>query len=205
MRAKLPDQTGFVERDGVRLHYEVYGSGPQTMLFIPPWSIVHSRVYKAQLPYFSGRFRCIAYDGRGNGKSDRPDRAEAYSLENSVADALAVMDCDRHGRGHPGRPVLRRPDRLRARGPSSRAGEGRHPGRHRGADRARPFLHDAAAFPGAAASSSRAGTSTIARTGWPTIPTSPSTSSATSSPSRTRPSRSRTASAGPARPTGRCW
>jgi pimeloyl-ACP methyl ester carboxylesterase/predicted glycosyltransferase len=91
MRAKLPDQTGFVERDGVRLHYEVYGSGPHTMLFIPPWSIVHSRVYKAQLPYFSGRFRCIAYDGRGNGKSDRPDRAEAYSLENSVADALAVM------------------------------------------------------------------------------------------------------------------
>jgi pimeloyl-ACP methyl ester carboxylesterase len=84
-----PIGPAFVERDGVRLHYEVYGSGPQTMLFIPPWSIVHSRVYKAQLPYFSGRFRCIAYDGRGNGKSDRPDRTEAYSLENAVADALA--------------------------------------------------------------------------------------------------------------------
>ena len=40
MRAKLPDQTGFVERGGVRVHYEVYGSGPQTMLFIPPWSII---------------------------------------------------------------------------------------------------------------------------------------------------------------------
>ena len=53
MRAKLPDQTGFVERDRVRLHYDVYGSGAQAMLFIPPWSIVHSRVYKAQLPYSS--------------------------------------------------------------------------------------------------------------------------------------------------------
>ena len=42
------------------------------MVFVPPWSIVHSRVYKAQLPYFSERFRCVTYDGRGNGKSDRP-------------------------------------------------------------------------------------------------------------------------------------
>jgi pimeloyl-ACP methyl ester carboxylesterase len=95
MRAKLPARDGFVERDGVRLYYEVYGHGPETMVFLPPWSIVHSRIYKAQLPYFSERFRCIAYDGRGNGKSDRPADAAAYSLDNYVADALAVMEaCD---------------------------------------------------------------------------------------------------------------
>ena len=97
MRAKLPDKDGFVERDGVRIHYEVYGRGPQTMVFLPPWSIVHARVYKAQLPYFSERFRCIAYDGRGNGRSDRPDEVAAYSLENNVADALAVMDATAAG------------------------------------------------------------------------------------------------------------
>ena len=92
MRARQPDQSGHVSRDGVRIYYEVYGTGPQTMLFVPPWSIVHSRVYKAQLPYLSQRFRCITFDNRGNGKSDRPDRAGAYSLENCVGDALAVMD-----------------------------------------------------------------------------------------------------------------
>jgi pimeloyl-ACP methyl ester carboxylesterase len=92
MRAKLPDTSGFVERDGARLHYEVYGSGPETILFVPPWSIVHSRVYKAQLPYFGERFRCIAYDGLGNGRSDRPAAIEAYSLESSALNALAVMD-----------------------------------------------------------------------------------------------------------------
>jgi hypothetical protein len=27
------------------------------------------RIYKAQLPYFSERFRCITFDGRGDGKS----------------------------------------------------------------------------------------------------------------------------------------
>ena len=62
MRAKLPNEEGFVERDGVKLFYEVYGEGPETMVFIPPWCIVHSRIYKAQLPYFSERFRCITYD-----------------------------------------------------------------------------------------------------------------------------------------------
>jgi pimeloyl-ACP methyl ester carboxylesterase/predicted glycosyltransferase len=92
MRAKLPCKDGFVERDGVRIYYEVYGEGPQTMLFLPPWSIVHSRVYKAQLPYFSERFRCIAFDARGNGKSDRPTDMAAYAFENHILDALAVMD-----------------------------------------------------------------------------------------------------------------
>jgi pimeloyl-ACP methyl ester carboxylesterase/predicted glycosyltransferase len=92
MRAKLPAQEGFVERDGVKLAYAIYGDGPQTIVFIPPWAIVHSRVYKAQVPYFSERFRCITYDGRGNGKSDRPDEVAAYTLDNYVADALAVMD-----------------------------------------------------------------------------------------------------------------
>ena len=92
MRAKLPVQDGFVDRDGVKLYYEVYGNGPQTMVFVPPWSIVHSRVYKAQLPYFSERFRCVTYDGRGNGKSDRPADVAAYSLDNYVADLPSVMD-----------------------------------------------------------------------------------------------------------------
>jgi pimeloyl-ACP methyl ester carboxylesterase/predicted glycosyltransferase len=92
MRAKLPIVEGFVERDDVKLHYEVYGDGPETIVFLPPWSIVHSRVYKAQLPYLSERFRCIAYDGRGNGKSDRPVEVEAYTLDNYVSDAIAVMD-----------------------------------------------------------------------------------------------------------------
>jgi pimeloyl-ACP methyl ester carboxylesterase/predicted glycosyltransferase len=97
MRAKLPVEEGTVERDGVKLHYEVYGTGAETIVFIPPWSIVHSRVYKAQLPYFSDRFRCVTYDGRGNGKSDRPADVAAYSLNHSVADLLAVMDATRTG------------------------------------------------------------------------------------------------------------
>ncbi len=97
MRAKLPNETGFVDRDGVKIYYEIYGDGPETMLFLPPWSIVHSRIYKAQLPYFSERFRCITFDARGNGKTDRPADVAAYSLDNNVADALAIMDATNAG------------------------------------------------------------------------------------------------------------
>src|ERR1700722_11068224 len=92
MRAKMPAQEGFVDRNGVKLHYEMYGHGTETIVFVPPWSITHARVYKAQLPYFSERFRCVTYDGRGNGKSDRPEQVAAYSLANFAGDALAVMD-----------------------------------------------------------------------------------------------------------------
>jgi len=98
MRAKLPAEDGFIARDGVKIHYEIYGDGPETMVFIPPWAIVHSRVYKAQLPYLSERFRCITYDGRGNGQSDRPADVAAYSLDNYLADALAVMDATNAGK-----------------------------------------------------------------------------------------------------------
>src|SRR5260221_11540923 len=101
MRAKLPRNSRFVDRDGVKIYYEIYGDGPETMVFLPPWPIVHSRIYKAQLPYFSERFGCITFDGRGNGKSDRPADVAAYSLDNYVADALAVMDATEAGSGNP--------------------------------------------------------------------------------------------------------
>ena len=92
MRAKLPHTEGKIDRDGVKLHYEVYGNGSHTMLFVPTWSLVHSRVYKAQIPYFSEHFRCVTFDPRGNGKSDRPRDPEAYQLRDYVEDVLAVMD-----------------------------------------------------------------------------------------------------------------
>jgi pimeloyl-ACP methyl ester carboxylesterase/predicted glycosyltransferase len=98
MRAKLPVEEGYVERDGVRLRYEIYGNGPETLVFVPPWSIVHARVYKAQLPYFSERFRCITFDGRGNGGSDRPEKVEDYTLDHFVADLLVIMDATEAGR-----------------------------------------------------------------------------------------------------------
>jgi pimeloyl-ACP methyl ester carboxylesterase/predicted glycosyltransferase len=91
-RARYPDFEGFVERDGVRSFYEVYGEGERTILLLPTWSVVHSRHWKAQIPYLARHARVVTFDGRGNGRSDRPAGVEAYSEHELAHDALAVLD-----------------------------------------------------------------------------------------------------------------
>jgi pimeloyl-ACP methyl ester carboxylesterase/predicted glycosyltransferase len=91
-RARYPDEEGFVERDGVSVFWERYGEGEPTILFLPTWSIVHSRTWKMQIPYLSRHCRVLTVDPRGNGKSDRPREADAYREEEFAADALAVLD-----------------------------------------------------------------------------------------------------------------
>ena len=92
MRAKQPLSEGTVSNKGVDIHYEVHGEGDHTIVFVPTWSIIHSRLYKAQVPYFSEHFRVMTYDPRGNGKSDRPDTPDGYGLAAEVGDLLAVLD-----------------------------------------------------------------------------------------------------------------
>src|SRR5215211_1383530 len=92
MRAREPDAEGYVDRGGVKLHYEVFGNGRPTVFLLPTWSIVHSRFWKAQVPYLSRHSRVLTFDGRGNGRSDRPTAAEAYTEQEFAADAVAVMD-----------------------------------------------------------------------------------------------------------------
>ena len=91
-RARYPDAEGYVEREGVRLFYEVYGEGEPTVFLLPTWSIIHSRHWKLQIPYLARHFRVVAFDGRGNGKSDRPAEGRAYTEVEFVADSLAVLD-----------------------------------------------------------------------------------------------------------------
>ncbi|HEY3428883.1 MAG TPA: alpha/beta hydrolase, partial [Acidimicrobiia bacterium] len=91
MRARLPDHTGFVERDGVRVAYEVHGDGERTILLVPPSPITHSRSWKGQVHYLARHFRVVTMDGRGNGLSDRPQTAGAYLPDEMVGDITAVI------------------------------------------------------------------------------------------------------------------
>jgi pimeloyl-ACP methyl ester carboxylesterase/predicted glycosyltransferase len=92
VRARQPDVDGYVDRDGVRVHYEVYGDGPTPIVFAPADLIVDSRMWKAQVAFLSRHHRVVAIDARGNGRSDRPIGPEHYSDLTAVGDLLAVMD-----------------------------------------------------------------------------------------------------------------
>jgi pimeloyl-ACP methyl ester carboxylesterase len=92
MRARTPDHTGYAEQGGVKISYEVFGDGAPAVLFLPAAPITHSREWKGQVPYLSRHFRVVTYDGRGNGRSDRPSDPAAYTDAEYVADVLAVMD-----------------------------------------------------------------------------------------------------------------
>jgi pimeloyl-ACP methyl ester carboxylesterase/predicted glycosyltransferase len=91
-RARYPDTADWVEVDGIRTYYEVYGSGEPTILFLPTWTLVHSRIWKMQIPVFARHHRVITFDPRGNGRSDRPTDPAAYDERAFAADALAVLD-----------------------------------------------------------------------------------------------------------------
>jgi pimeloyl-ACP methyl ester carboxylesterase/UDP:flavonoid glycosyltransferase YjiC (YdhE family) len=92
MRARLPDESGYVVNAGVRIHYEVHGSGYPAILLLPTWAIVDSQHWKMQVPFLARDHRVITFDPRGNGLSDRPRDPAAYGDAAFASDAGAVLD-----------------------------------------------------------------------------------------------------------------
>jgi pimeloyl-ACP methyl ester carboxylesterase/predicted glycosyltransferase len=94
MRARHPDTEGFIERGGVKVGYEVFGTGEPAIMLLTSWAIVHARQWKAQVPYLARHFQVITVEGRGNGRADRPGTPEAYRDREYVDDAIAVLDAN---------------------------------------------------------------------------------------------------------------
>jgi len=92
MRARLPDESGYVANSGIRIHYEVHGTGQPALLLLPTWAIVDSRHWKMQIPFLARNYRVITFDPRGNGRSDRPRDPAAYADSAFASDIRAVLD-----------------------------------------------------------------------------------------------------------------
>jgi pimeloyl-ACP methyl ester carboxylesterase len=92
VRAREPDLDGYVARDDVRVGYEVFGDGEPTLLLVPAWTIVQSRVWKLQVPYLARHFRVVTFDRPGNGRSDRPSDPVAHHVDAVIEHILSVLD-----------------------------------------------------------------------------------------------------------------
>ncbi len=78
MRARYPDREGVVSSAGVAVAWEEYGTGEPVVLFLPPWQIVHSRIWKMQVPFLASHYHVITFDMPGNGNGERTTEDAAY-------------------------------------------------------------------------------------------------------------------------------
>jgi pimeloyl-ACP methyl ester carboxylesterase/predicted glycosyltransferase len=81
-----------LDRDGLKVGFEVWGTGGPAVLLAPAWMVSESRMWKAQVPFLARHFRVITVDPRGNGRSDRPQDAAFYREVDIADDLVAAMD-----------------------------------------------------------------------------------------------------------------
>ena len=80
----------FLDRNGVRIFYEVHGHGP-ALLLTHGFSAT-SAMWRPQIEALSRNHTLILWDMRGHGQSDYPEDQGAYSEEATVADMAAILD-----------------------------------------------------------------------------------------------------------------
>jgi 3-oxoadipate enol-lactonase len=76
--------------DGARIHYEVTGKNGKTPVLMIQGLGASKNAWNLQRIAMATRFRCISFDNRGAGRSDKP--TEPFTLEQMADDAVAVLD-----------------------------------------------------------------------------------------------------------------
>jgi pimeloyl-ACP methyl ester carboxylesterase len=79
-----------IDRNGVKIYYEVHGDGP-TLLLTHGYSST-SAMWQGQVAALSKHHKLVLWDMRGHGQSDYPDDPAAYSEALTVADIAALLD-----------------------------------------------------------------------------------------------------------------
>ena len=79
-----------IANDGTRIHYEIIGRKSAPPVFMIQGLGADKHMWDLQRFVLATRYRVIAHDNRGAGRSDKP--FGAYSIEQMAADAIAVLD-----------------------------------------------------------------------------------------------------------------
>jgi pimeloyl-ACP methyl ester carboxylesterase len=77
-----------VRSSGIEVYYEEHGSG-EPLLLIMGWA-GNAATWKPQIPGLAERYRVIAFDNRGVGRTEAPD--EPYSIRQMADDAVGLLD-----------------------------------------------------------------------------------------------------------------
>ena len=78
----------FVNVNGARLHYTDTGGEGEVIVF-SHGLLMSGEMFRAQIDHFSDRYRCIAYDHRGQGQSEVP--RGRYDIDSLTEDAAALI------------------------------------------------------------------------------------------------------------------
>jgi pimeloyl-ACP methyl ester carboxylesterase len=87
---KVEDQMALLDRDGVKIYYEVHGSGP-VILLTHGYSST-SQMWVGQIEELSKDHTLVIWDMRGHGETDSPDDLAQYSEALTVEDMAAILD-----------------------------------------------------------------------------------------------------------------
>src|ERR1700686_3301793 len=79
-----------IDRDGVKIHYDIHGNGP-ALLLTHGFSST-SAMWQGQIAALSQHHKLVLWDMRGHGRSDYPGDPAAYSEALTVGDMAALLD-----------------------------------------------------------------------------------------------------------------
>jgi pimeloyl-ACP methyl ester carboxylesterase len=80
----------YLDRDGVRIHYEATGSGPAVLL--THGFAASSRMFASNVDALAKDHTVVTWDLRGHGGSDYPEDPAAYSAALTLEDMAALLD-----------------------------------------------------------------------------------------------------------------
>ena len=86
----VPTREGFVEADGYRIHYELFGDGRRETVVLLNGLAMSTRAWYGFVPLLSGEFDVLLYDYIGQGESSKPDAA--YSITRIAQYLTLIMD-----------------------------------------------------------------------------------------------------------------
>jgi pimeloyl-ACP methyl ester carboxylesterase len=79
-----------LDRDGVRIYYEIHGEG--SVILLSHGYSATSEMWRGQIAALSRRHKLVVWDMRGHGRTDYPEDPSEYSEAKTVADMAALLD-----------------------------------------------------------------------------------------------------------------